>query len=67
MTGKAIIFALILVGAFGFFVFSVRRMIQLIAIGKPENRLDHISQRLKNLITVALGQSKLFRYFGSNR
>jgi Fe-S oxidoreductase len=61
MTGKAIIFALILVGAFGFFVFSVRRMIQLIAIGKPENRLDHISQRLKNLITVALGQSKLFR------
>jgi Fe-S oxidoreductase len=61
MTTTAIVFAIILITALGTFGFSLRRMIQLLAIGKPDNRLDHISQRLKKLLTVALGQSKLFR------
>jgi Fe-S oxidoreductase len=61
MTTKAIIFAIILLGAFGLFGLSLRRMIKLISIGKPENRLDHFSQRFKKMMTVAIGQSKLFR------
>jgi hypothetical protein len=58
---KAIIFAIILLSAFGLFGLSLRRMIELISIGKPENRLDHLPQRFKKMLTVAIGQSKLFR------
>ncbi|RPI04813.1 MAG: (Fe-S)-binding protein [Ignavibacteriae bacterium] len=61
MTTKSVVFAVILLGAFGFFGLSLRRMIKLIALGKPENRLDHLWERLKKMIAVALGQSKLFR------
>ena len=61
MAMKAIVFAIILVGAFGLFGLSLRRMIQMISIGRPENRFDHLSERLKKMITVAIGQSKLFR------
>ena len=61
MTMKAIIFAIILLSAFGLFGLSLRRMIELISIGKPENRLDHLPQRFKKMLSVAIGQSKLFR------
>jgi Fe-S oxidoreductase len=61
MTVKTIIFAVLLLGALGFFVLSLRNMIRLISIGKTENRLDHVSQRLKKMLTVAIGQTKLFR------
>jgi hypothetical protein len=61
MTIKAIVFAIILLGAFGLFGLSLWRMIKLISIGKPENRLDHLSERFKKMMTVAIGQSKLFR------
>ncbi len=61
MTTRTIIFAIILLGAFVLFGLSLRRMIKLISIGKPENRLDHLSERFKRMMTVAFGQSKLFR------
>ena len=61
MTTKAIVFAMILVGAFGLFGFSLRRMIKLISIGMPDNRLDHLWKRLKKTMCVAFGQSKLLR------
>ncbi len=61
MTIKTIVFASILLGALGLFGLSLRRMIRLISIGKPENRLDHLSERFKRMMTVAFGQSKLFR------
>ncbi len=61
MTTKAIIFVIILLSAFGFFGLSLRRMIILISIGKSENRLDHFLERFKKVLTVAFGQSKLFR------
>jgi Fe-S oxidoreductase len=61
MTTKAILFAIILLGAWGLFGLSLRRMIKLISLGKPENRMDHLSERFKKMMTVAIGQSKLFR------
>ncbi len=61
MPFKTIMFIIIFLGALGFFGFSVRRMIALIAMGKPENRWDKPGERLKNMMTVAFGQSKLFR------
>jgi len=61
MVMKTIIFAIVLVGALGAFGFSLRRMIALISIGKPENRLDHLWERFKKMMMVAIGQTKLFR------
>jgi len=61
MTTKTIIFALVLLCAFGVFGLSLRRMIRLISIGKPENRMDQLPKRLKKMMGVAIGQSKLFR------
>jgi Fe-S oxidoreductase len=58
---KTIIFAIVLLAAFGVFGFSLRRMIALISIGKPENRLDQLWKRFKNMMTIAIGQTKLFR------
>jgi Fe-S oxidoreductase len=58
---KTIIFTTVLVGALGAFGYSLRRMIALISIGKPENRLDQLWERFKKMMTIALGQTKLFR------
>ena len=46
MTTKTIIFVIILLGAIGLFGVSLRRMIKLITIGKPENRMDHPWERV---------------------
>jgi Fe-S oxidoreductase len=61
MEGKSIVFLFVLFGALGIFAYSLRRMIRFISMGKPENRLDHPWQRFKRMMTVALGQTKLFR------
>jgi len=61
MAVKNVIFAIVLSGAFGIFAYSLQRMIALISIGKSENRLDHLWKRFKKMVSVAIGQSKLFR------
>jgi len=61
MASKTIIFAIVLASALGAFTFSLRRMIALISIGKPENRMDHLWKRFKKMMLVAIGQTKLFR------
>lgn len=61
MTTKTLAFILVLLGAFSFFAFSVRRLILMLRIGKADNRFDSPMVRLKKTIVVALGQSKLFR------
>ena len=61
MVMKTIIFTIVLVGAFGAFGISLRRMIALISIGRPEYRLDHLWERFKKMMMVAIGQTKLFR------
>lgn len=60
MLGK-IIFTLLLVFSFGFFIYSIKNVISYIRLGKPENRLNNIKQRVLNTINIALFQSKLFR------
>jgi len=61
MAVKSIVFLIVLLGSFGIFGYSFRRMIRFISIGKPENRFDHPWQRVRRMMTVALGQTKLFR------
>jgi Fe-S oxidoreductase len=54
-------FALILFSAIAIFVYSIRVFISYIKLGKSENRLNNIGQRIKNVFSIAIFQSKLFR------
>ena len=58
---KALIFAIVLIIAFGIFFSSLKKLYKSLLLGKPENRFDRISERLKNVLIVAIAQSKLFR------
>jgi Fe-S oxidoreductase len=58
---RVIVFLLILVGSMVFFAWSTFRLIRSLGIGKKENRWDHLGARIKNVLVVALGQSKLLR------
>jgi Fe-S oxidoreductase len=61
MAVKSIVFVIVLLGSLGIFAYSLRRMIKLILIGKPENRMDHLWTRFNKTMMVAMGQTKLFR------
>lgn len=54
-----IIFVLIFVFSIGFFVRNIRRILRNIHLGKPIDRSDNTAKRWRNMIRVALGQSKM--------
>jgi len=56
-----IIFALLLIAGIGFFVQNIKKIIRNIKLGRDLDRSDHSSERWKNMINVALGQSKMTR------
>jgi Fe-S oxidoreductase len=58
---RSILFAIILVAALVFFVYSCRRLISSLSIGKSATRVDQPGRRLKNVLLIAFGQSKLLR------
>jgi Fe-S oxidoreductase len=58
---RTLLFLAILVVAFGFFATSVRRIIRTLRLGKPENRFDRPGDRIRNVLRIAFGQSKLLR------
>lgn len=58
---KTIIFLIILVAAFTFLFFNLKRLLSYIMIGEKDNRFDHPLKRLKNLLVIGIGQSKLLR------
>jgi Fe-S oxidoreductase/nitrate reductase gamma subunit len=57
----SVLFVIILIAAFVFFVYNTRRLASYLKIGKPEKRADNVGARIKNVLTVAFGQSKLLR------
>ena len=61
MTAPNIIFLVVLVVAVLGFAFNVRRLALYLRLGKSEKRTDHGWRRLRNVLLVALGQSKLLR------
>ena len=61
MTTKNFIFLLVLLGAFGFFAFSVRRVIRYLSLGQRDSRFDNPIARLKKTLVVAIAQSKILR------
>ena len=58
---KNIVFILVFIASFLFLGKNIKRLIGYLSIGKKENRFDNIPQRIKNVIKVAIGQSKILR------
>jgi heterodisulfide reductase subunit C len=56
-----ILFALALAIGFGFFAMNVRKLLRNIRLGKDINRTDNKSDRLKNMLKIAFGQTKMVR------
>ncbi len=56
-----IIFAILLIAGIGFFARNVKKIIRNIRLGKAVDRSDNSSLRLKNMVNIALGQSKMVR------
>ena len=56
-----ILFAIALIIGVGYFVRNVRRLSRNIKLGKEVDVSDNKSQRWKNMINIALGQSKMVR------
>jgi len=56
-----IFFALLLVIGIGYFVSNVKKLIRNINLGRDINRKDNASLRWKNMMMIALGQSKMVK------
>tara|TARA_R110002073_G_scaffold72537_1_gene177489 strand:- start:480553 stop:481863 length:1311 start_codon:yes stop_codon:yes gene_type:complete len=54
-----IVFAIVLIVGIGFFVKNIKKLIRNIKLGKAVDRTDNPSLRWKNMIYIALGQSKM--------
>src|SRR3972149_7125413 len=62
MTLKNIFFILIFLSALSFFFYSCRNLIRYMFVAKKkDDRFDKIPERIKRVLTVAFGQSKLLR------
>ena len=56
-----ILFAIALIAGFGFFAKNVKTLVRNIRLGKDVDTSDNKSERWKNMINIALGQSKMVR------
>lgn len=56
-----ILFALVLAIGVGYFTINVKKLIRNINLGKDINRNNNRSERWKNMLMVALGQSKMVK------
>ncbi|WP_407557175.1 4Fe-4S dicluster domain-containing protein [Winogradskyella sp. 4-2091] len=56
-----IIFAILLIAGIGYFANNVKKLIRNIKLGHKVNADDNKSERWKNVVNIALGQSKLIK------
>ena len=57
-----LLFVVVLVAALGMFARSVRRLVVTLQdVGKPLERFDRPLQRVRNVLRIAIGQTKLLR------
>lgn len=64
-TARAIIFSLIFIAAWAGFFYSIRKMLKLILLGRPEKRWDDIPKRIYTVIKDAFAQYQPLRYLDS--
>src|SRR5258708_28820703 len=57
----AIIFGLVLLAAWVAFAVRIRQLIRLMRLGRPENRFDHLGERVKYFVLMVLGQRGVLR------
>ena len=58
---------MVFIAAFLFFGWSAYRRFRLVTIGRPDNRFDHIGQRLWNMVYYAFFQRRVVgKAFGFN-
>lgn len=58
---NTILFAILLTIGFGYFYLNVKKLIRNINLGIDVDRRDHSNIRLKNMMMIALGQSKMVK------
>ena len=56
-----ILFAILLLVGLGFFARNVKKIVRNIRLGRDIERSDRSSLRWKNMVNIALGQSKMVR------
>jgi Fe-S oxidoreductase len=61
MTYQNLIFIGVLIAAFSFFGYSLKNLISYLKLGRADKRTDRKIERIKKVITIAFGQSKLLR------
>ena len=58
---KQIIYSIIFLLAFGFLFYNLKRIFSYIKLGQSENRFDNPAERVKNVLRIVFGQSKLLQ------
>src|SRR5215212_8931486 len=61
MSASNVVFLFILTAAAGFFALNVQRLVRYMRIGLAEDRTDAPFTRLKNVLTIGVAQTKIFR------
>jgi len=57
----SILFGVLLAASLGFFIHSSMRLVKFLQLGKKENRFDQAGMRVRKVLAVAFGQTKLMR------
>jgi len=61
MTTSNVVFLLIFTAGAGFFALNVQRLVRYLRIGLAENRTNEPAVRVKNVLSIGIAQSKIFR------
>src|SRR5690349_11326232 len=61
MSASTLIFLFLLAGGAGFFALNVQRLMRYMRLGHAEGRTNAPLTRLKNVLTIGIGQTKIFR------
>ncbi len=57
----SVIFGVLLVAAWVAFLLRIRKLVNLLRLGQPENRFDHLGDRVKFFMLMVLGQRGVLR------
>ena len=61
MPASSVAFLLLVALATGFFALNVQRLLGYMRLGHPEDRGDHPATRIRNVLTIAIAQTKILR------
>jgi Fe-S oxidoreductase/nitrate reductase gamma subunit len=61
MSVSVAVFLCVFAASAGLFALNVQRLVQYVRIGLPENRANDPRTRLRNLLSIGIAQSKIFR------